>query len=295
MRRLLSVLFLAPLLAVPASAAECTTTVTRLCDAANDAGLDALFGDYADIGALVLGLFLVIFLIVAVVWLFRRPSARPRLTVTMKDQLRETVPGGSVQLVCEVENRRKRTGTDVTADWGQLPAGWTAAAFAALHLPSGFSAPQIVGPDQPLRLSSGKKGANKATLAVQVKAPMDASERDTFDVRVKVVPRTRGRPRPRRGKNLEYTVFVTSGRPVLQIKNVSHDPPRIESGHLVRTRATLSNGGEAEAREVGVSFLLNDQTVARKVLPVVPAHEETSVEFEWVPSTGENRIRIAIA
>lgn len=293
MRPLLLVLLLVPFVAPLASAQACPADLEdTVCQYADDYGFTDLLGDYGWIALLVLALFVVIVVVNFLVWLLG-PKGGPRVGVQAREQVREVGPGGSVQLVMDVENRRRKTGVDLWISVPELPMGWSAAPFAAIAHPSGWTTPVALSLDTPLHLSSAQRGANKAAVAVQLNAPHEASAEETIDVPIRVVPLALGTPGGRKSTEVRYSVLLTTRRPVLQIANVMHDPDRIAAGRPVTTRASVQNAGEVEARDVSVSFLLNDQTVETKSVPLVPPKGEAAVEFRWTPAHGENRIRIS--
>lgn len=289
MRTLMLVLAGALTLVAPmAGAATCTTQVDQLCDAGRKAGL----GDYGDVIIAAVAFVLLVGFLVLLVLLFSGRST-PKISVAPREQVREVSPGGTVQLLVDVENLRKRTSVDVWVDVPPLPAGWDAAPFAALELPSGFTAPVAITEDQPLHLSSAKKGAHKAAVAVQLLAPTDAAQEETIEIPVRLVPTLMGTPRGA-GEEVHYSVLLTTRRPVLSVQSVVHTPDHVTAGEPVVTRAVVENRGEAEAHDVAVAFLLNDQAVDRKTVAVMGPRAAATVEFNWTPTAGENRIRISV-
>lgn len=278
-----------------ASAEECMSRIEPLCDPLDGTEAERLFGDYADLVALAVALVVLVLLLSIIVWIFRRGREGPRIAAEPRDPTVEVAAGGSGQLLIDVENRRSRTGTDVIVDWGALPEGWTSESFAAVTHPSGFTTPAVLSADRPLRLSSQQKGSHQATIAVQLTAPEAGLGEEALDIPIRVVPLMGGVARPRRSVLLRFTVKLSTKTADLQITNVSHEPARVTAGQPVLTRATVANLGDGEARDVGVAFYLNDQSVAEKVVPALAANQETAVEFQWVPGPGENRIRVHIA
>jgi CARDB protein len=290
---LVAVLALLPFASTVASAQACPTALEdTLCKASADAGLDDALGDYGWIVVAFLALLLVIAVVNFLIWLLG-PKGGPRFGIQPREQVREVGPGGSVQLVLDIENRRRKASLDLWIDVPPLPAGWNAAPFAAVAHASGWTTPVALSRQAPLHLSSVQRGAHKAAVAVQLSAPAEADAEETVDVPVRVVPVTLGTPRPGKSAEARYSVLLTTRRPVLQIANVMHDPERIAAGRPVTTRATVQNAGEVEARDVAVTFLLNEQQVDQKSVPLVPAKGEAAVEFSWTPTTGENKIRIS--
>jgi hypothetical protein len=290
-----SFLVLALLVVLPGAAAqECSLDQKAICDPAKDAGLVDLFGEYGDVALLFLALFVAIALIAGLVWLLG-PKQTPKFLVQPRELVREVGPGGHVQLVLDVENRRKGSSLDLWVDIPSLPPGWSAAPYAAVVTPSGWTLPVALGADAPLHLSSVSRGQHKAAVAVQLEAPNEALAEETIDVPIRVTPLAMGAPRGKKATELRYSVLLTTRRPQLQITNVAHDPDRIVAGKGVHTRAVVSNVGDIEAREVGVQFLLNDTAIDRKVVALLPPKAESTVEFDWTPGPGENRIRISVA
>jgi len=292
MRALALGLVLLALWAPSAAAVACPPDVeSNVCDWSDQAGFDRL-GENGWIAFCLAALFVAIFLVNALIWLFG-PKGGPKFGVQAREQVREVGPGGNVQLVFDVENRARKSGVDLWVHVPPLPSGWNAAPFAAVAFPSGWTMPVALSREAPLHLTSLQRGANKAAVAVQLTAPAEAAAEETIDVPVRVVPLAMGSPRPGKSAEVRYSVLLSTRRPVLQIANVTHDPERISAGRAVATRAMVQNTGEVEARDVNVTFLLNDQQVDQKTVPLVPSKGEAAVEFTWTPSQGENKIRIS--
>jgi hypothetical protein len=278
-----------------AGADHCVGGDTVLCDYAHDARMDLLFGSYADVGLALTGLFLVALILSALVWLFSGGNKGPKFSVEPREQVKEVGPGGTAQLLLDVENRRKRAGLDLWIQVPDLPVGWSATPFAAVSTSSGFTFPIALSRESPLHLSGASKGANKAAVAVQITAPPEVAQEESLDLPVRLVPLAVGVPRPRKGRETHFAVQLTTRAPVIEVVSVRHDPERIAVGKPVTTQAHVTNAGDAEARDVAVSFLINDQTVDQKIVPNLPAGGEATVEFHWVPAAGANRIRIHVA
>lgn len=291
--RALFVAVLALMTLVP-TAQACVLEQKDLCKIATDAGFEGAFGDYADVVFVVLALLALIVLLNLIALLFRK-SPKPKYTIVPREQVKEVSPGGVVQLILDVENQRPKTSLDLAVDVENLPAGWSAAPFAAVGYPSGFTAPVAISAESPLHLSSANRGAHKAAVAVQLTAPTQVAVEETLDVPVRVVPMSAGVRKPAQGEDLHFSVALTTKRALLAVKNVTHDPEHIVAGRPVATKAHIANTGEVEAREVGVNFLLNDQNVDHQVVAILPPGGDATVEFHWTPAHGENRIRINVA
>lgn len=298
MRRFVLVLaaaLISTVAAPAASAKECTTNIKDLCKFANDtAKLDSLFGDYADFGLIFLGLLVLVVVLTIVVWLISGPFPGPRLKAHPREAVREVEPGGDVSLVLDVENPRRRAAVDVAVEPIEIPEGWTFNSSVVLEYPSGFRATQELAPNSFFHLPSRSRADVAASVLLQVHAAQDAAADQPVDVVFRAVPIVSARRRDGKAKRARFAVLVTTKLPIVQITNVSHDPPRIQSGVNVVTRAHLVNRGEREAKEVPVSFLLNGNQVERKVVPALAAQQETDIEFRWTAVAGENKIRVSV-
>ncbi len=295
---LVSTFLLGLVAAAPSASAqsECVTRIDALCDWLDEnTATGELFGAYADVGVAAIGLIVAVLLLVLVVWIFRKPGEKVRFSAEPREGEHVVAQGQSTQLLIDVENKRPGGSTDFLVEWDTLPPGWTAESFASVAYPSGFTTPLALSPGQPLSLASSEAGGHQATVAVQLTAPPEGAGDEVIEVPVRVVPLLGGIPRRRRLRPLSFTVTLSSRRSPVEITDVTHEPPQITAGQAVRTRALLANTSAEEARDVGVSFLLNDRTVDRKVVASLAANQETAVEFEWIPSSGQNRIRISLA
>lgn len=296
MRFALWVLALAAVAATPlASADDCSLGAGAYCDMIHDAGLNDVAGQYSDIVVAVVALIILVGLIAAIITLFRRGSTQPRIRAQARQETAEVGPGGSVQLLADVENARKGTSIDVVAEWDDLPPEWTGQAYAALAYPSGFTAPQVVALDSPLHLSSVGRGSHRATVAAQLNAPQAVAFDEAFEFHLYLVPVLGGVRKPRKAKKLTYNVHLSTRASAVEIADVVHDPVQLVAGKPVRTMAKVTNQGDADAQNVAVNLILNDEPLDRKVVAVVAARQEAAVEFNWTPRAGENRIRISLA
>lgn len=278
-----------------AAAADCTTNIAQLCDASEKAKLDRAFGSYGDVALIGLGLVAAVFLLVVLGWLLRKPHSGPSLQIsTASNGIREIPSGGAAEFPIQVENRRKKTSVDVIVEASKLPAGWSVATRGTRVHESGFVVSPAPRSDGAFHLTSVQRGGHKGTLAVTLTAPAGPTADETVDVRMRVVPVVRGFARRRKGRKVDFTLLLTSRRSAVQIARVEHAPPAPHPGHPVVTRAWLVNGSDADSSNVAVNFSLNEQTVEHKVVPTLPPHQETVVEFQWMPTVGENRIRINI-
>lgn len=293
MRTILPLLSLALVLGAPGAAAACT--LPDVCDAVADYELDRLFGDYTDFAVLFLGLLVAVAILSALVALIRTPFRGARIAATQREDVKSISPTETIQLIIDVENKRKRTSVDLALDLPEVPAGWTAVGFAASAYASGFTVPQAMPKDEILHLSSRVKGNNRGAVAVSLTAPADAPLDESQDVLLRLTPVVAGVPRPSHAKKHRFTLVVTRKHAAVQIESVTHIPEKLVPGRPVLTRAVLINGGTADAQEVPVQFLLNDEPLEQRVLPTLGVQQEAVVEFQWTPKAGENRIRINLA
>lgn len=277
-------------------AQPCQTGLTPLCDVADEAEVDRLFGDYADYGLIALASVVLLVVVMLLIWLLRKPVASPKLDVEVHDAARQIEPGGTAELGFEVENRRERTSADVAVLVDDLPEGWTARASAAVVYASGFSTPQDLSDGRrTFHLTSARRNAHRASVTLSVTAPPDVSpDGDVVEVRARVVPVAGGAYRMGRARKVKFSLVPTAHAGGLQIASVVHTPESLTAGTPVVTRALITNASEAEARDVGVNFLLNDTPVERQVVAQLAPRAEAQVEFHWTATTGENRIRITI-
>lgn len=291
-----TLLVLSVLLAIPnAAAQDCSLGAGPVCDAARDAGLDRLFGSYADVGLVALGLVAAALVLVLLVALIRRLRVYRVLRLETAEKVREVEPGSTARFKLEVENGHPILPVDVFLERATLPDGWKQSAEALVELPSGFRAPQELGETSSIPLTSASKGAHRAVVELRVEPPPGLTAEETVEYGVRALPVFNGKVRKRRAKKLNFTLLVVPHVPKVQINKVSHDPARIAVGKPVHTTALVSNAGDREARDVAVAFTLNGQEVDRKIVPTLAASGEARVEFDWTPQPGENKIRVSIA
>lgn len=272
---------------------ECVTGVDDLCQISDDVRASDYFGEYGDIVLLALGLFVAILVVTIIIWLIRKASEGPRIKVEPRTESAELEPAGSAQIVIDVENLRKNTSTDVDLVVGELPPGWSVQSYAGIALPAGFTQPVVVSEDRPLHLTSAERGGHEAALAIELNAPPDVNDEQTFELKADVVPVVHGVRRTGREKSFRFPVFLNplaGGRQ--EVIGVTHEPESIVAGRPVKTRAVVANHAEGPAENVPVNFLLNDEVMDRKVVPTLQPHHQATVEFDWVAGHGENRIRI---
>jgi hypothetical protein len=293
----LRILFLALLLltfAAPIAAAQCTIDNEQLCDLAQTARFDDVFGEYADIALIAIGLFATALLLVLLTWLLAKLRPNGMLRLDVGEKMREVEPGSTARFKVEVENVNRRYPVDVYVERPEIPSGWSQDVSAAILLPSGFRVPQALGAASTFSLSSETRGANRAVIQVSVTAPAETKVEESMDYELRTIPVFRGKIRKGRARKTQLTTLVTPHLPHVQIYKVAHEPERIMAGQPVLTRAFLANKGEKDAAEVAVRFTLNGQEIDRKIVPAIATQAEAQVEFHWTPQAGENKIRVAV-
>lgn len=295
MRRAPLVLAIALFLIPSATAEECTTQVDELCDAAKDAYLDRLFGDYADFGLIFLGLVALAFVWNLLVAIVRRFRPRRGLKVRVEDELREIEPGASARLVLQVENPNKHLPVQFMIEPGVLPTGWSSKVRVDQPLPDGFIQQAESEGNLDLRVEGRAHGGGPVTVTTELSAPAQATDGDTLEYEVQFIPYRRGVLRPRKAKVAQSKLLVIARLPTVAITKLVHEPPKIVPGGAVKTRAHVVNKGDKAVQNVPVRFFLNGNEVDQKVVPDLPAAGESEVEFAWTAQAGENRIRVAVA
>lgn len=283
-------------LAVAPSASACVIDNADLCEIATTAKFDQIFGEWADIGLIVVGLLAVAAVLHGLVWLVLRFRIRRLVRVTVGEAVREVEPGKVAKFRLEVENLQSSRQLEVILEPGNsLPSGWTSEHSVAVVSSGGFKVPQQASETQGIVLLPGARGANRASVEVRFTAPADLPGEETMETEFRVIPVVGGNLRKRKAKKARLTVLVTPHLPKVQILRVTHQPERILAGTPVTTRATLVNKGERDASEVAVTFSLNGLEVDKKIVPALAVEGAADVEFNWTPTHGENKIRVAIA
>ena len=286
------------LLGAPTAAAKgegCSLNVDEICNIATDAQLNTVFGEFADIALIVLGLFATALVVVLVLWVAFHLKMSRLLRVNVGEKLREVEPGGSAKFKIEIENIQSRLPVDLFLEKGLLPEGWTTEVRTSIVLPSGFKMVQDTSETTPITLGPESKGGHRSIVEIHATAPADKTAEESIDYELRAVPVFRGKVRKSRAKTIRLTLLVTPHVPKVQISRVVHQPEHITVGSPVVTRAILVNRGERDASDVAVLFTLNGHEVDKKIVPALSVQGETEVEFNWTPQTGENRIRVAVA
>ncbi|MBI2078793.1 MAG: hypothetical protein HYT80_10565 [Euryarchaeota archaeon] len=298
MRITILVALAALVLVAPSAVAKgegCSLNVDVVCDAATTAQLDAVFGEFADVALIVLGLVVLALVVVFLLWIAFHLKVSRLLRVNVGEKLREVEPGGSAKFKVEIENIQSRLPVDLFLEKGFLPEGWTTEVRTSVVLPSGFKMVGDSSETTPITLGPESKGGHRSIIEVHAKAPADKTSEESIDYELRAVPVFRGKVRKSKAKTIRLTLLVTPHLPKVQISRVVHQPEHITVGSPVITRALLVNRGERDASDVAVLFTLNGQEVDKKIVPALGVQGETEVEFNWTPQSGENRIRVAVA
>lgn len=276
-------------------ASTCTTQVDDLCKAADDYQLDRVFGPWADLGLILVGLVAVAGLVSLFVGLARVTWRRRKsVIVETQDSMREIQPGGTAKLAFTVQNPNAAVPAFVRLDPTTTPPGWLLHLKATREMAAGNRLVLESDGTADLHLPPASAPGSQAAVEVQLIAPTNTPERETVEYEFRVAPAGRGGSSRKKGIVAPVTILVTGHSPLVQITQVQHEPEKIRSGAPVTTRARVANRGEREALDVAVQFLLNGQELDKKVVPVLAPSAETDVEFTWQAQPGENHIRVAV-
>ena len=277
-----------------ATAAECTTNVTEVCEAAKDLNLDRLLGDYADFGLIFLGLVGLAFVGSLIVSLRRLFRHRKGVKIRVGDELREIEPGGSARLTLEVENPNSLVPLSLLLEPGGLPEGWKHRLRSIQELRSGFRVVHEAEGNLEMRLESKAVGPERATVVAELSAPDSVADGEIVEYDLQFIPYQRGILRPRKARVASSKLLVIVRPPKVQITKVTHAPTKIITGRPVLTKVHVVNEGERPASNVAVRFLLNGEETDKKVLPELDVKGEADLEFTWTAKPGENHIRVAV-
>ena len=139
---------------------------------------------------------------------------------------------------------------------------------------------------------------------MRVQAPVSAEDGEKDSVTLNVVPvDEEGHRRLRKAGKARVTVraedaapaapaAAPTGKPVIRMSRVTHEPTDPTPGERVMTTAVVENDGDATAR-LRVVLQLDGRDIEEEIVEV-PPERARAVLFPWRAGSGSNKVRVQV-
>ena len=268
---------------------------TFLQDAAEGLGLDGPFDEHAEWVLLALFLLLLILLLFLVYLLAGARWVKVKVT----PRHATVAPGQTAEFQVEVRNRRRRF-NDALAYFDGDTSWKTGVLLQGDRAPRPLTS---VGDEAAFSLDAKGDGPGlSGTMRVQ--APVSAEDGEKDSVTLNVVPvDEEGHRRLRKAGKARVTVraedaapaapaAAPTGKPVIRMSRVTHEPTDPTPGERVMTTAVVENDGDATAR-LRVVLQLDGRDIEEEIVEV-PPERARAVLFPWRAGSGSNKVRVQV-
>ena len=233
--------------------------------AAEDLGLDEIFGSLAPAVLAAILVIIVFFILVIVVFILTTKSA----VVICFERIREISPEENARFEITIKNPTKKTRSYELLPQENLESSkWDASLD--------------------LKRATIKPGQSK-TVVLTVK-PTDVIEPDDW-AEVDVVVKTEGR---QKSEKITTMTLIKDSKAKLSISGVAHWPRSFKRGDRVTTYFKVENKGNASASGVDVILYINDKEKNKVDDVIIPAGGYADIRMPWIVRKSKNEINIVV-
>jgi len=233
--------------------------------AAEDLGLDDIFGSLAPAVLATILVIIVFFILVIVVFILTTKSA----VVICFERIREISPEENARFEITIKNPTKKTRSYELLPQENLESSkWDASLD--------------------LKRATIKPGQSK-TVVLTVK-PTDVIEPDDW-AEVDVVVKTEGR---QKSEKITTMTLIKDSKAKLSISGVAHWPRSFKRGDRVTTYFKVENKGNVSASGVDVILYINDKEKNKVDDVIIPAGGYADIRMPWIVRKSKNEINIVV-
>ena len=231
--------------------------------AAEDLGLDEIFGSLAPAALAAILVIIVFFILVIVVFILTTKSA----VVICFERIREISPEENARFEVTIKNPTKKTRSYELFPKENLESSkWDTSLD--------------------LKRATIKPGQSK-TVVLTVK-PTDVIEPDDW-AEVDVVVKTEGR---QKSEKITTMTLIKDSKAKLSISGVAHWPRSFKRGDRVTTYFKVENKGNASASGVDVILYINDKEKNKVDDVIIPAGGYADIRMPWIVRKSKNEVNI---